>query len=97
MSNHYTPKFPAGTRVKITQPKVYGTGPSATETTEHYGVTTGAALQPSDDRLAVRIDSGAVILYPGAHVTESDKPLPGVVAALSLDYDHEAEPEVWPV
>jgi hypothetical protein len=59
-----------GQRVAITQPKMYGTGPSATETTTHYGTATAAAMLPGDTRVPVRIDSGALILYPAAQVAE---------------------------
>lgn len=67
------PNLP-GERVAIIQPKVYGTGPSDTETTMHFGTLDGGAKLPGDTRQAVRIDSadgpatGALILYPGEHV-----------------------------
>lgn len=57
-----------GTRVAITQPK-WPTSFKSDETTTHYGTVTADHLQPSDDRVPVKIDSGAVILYAPSAVT----------------------------
>lgn len=57
-------------RVRITQPKMYGTGPSATETTTHFGTVVPGGIQTPDigQLVVVRIDSGARIVYPVRHV-----------------------------
>lgn len=64
------PTIAPGTRVSVTQPKMYGTGPSDTETTTHYGAVELGGIQTPDigKIVVVRIDSGASIIYPRAYL-----------------------------